>query len=51
MLVAKGGRCWGVGGTGLYRQWCDLIEKFSIDTPFGAPSGELSLAHLGDKQV
>ena len=38
-----------IGGTGLYElDGIEQVEKFSIDTPFGAPSAEISIGHYGD---
>ncbi|MDX8406517.1 MAG: S-methyl-5'-thioadenosine phosphorylase [Mariprofundus sp.] len=41
-----------IGGSGLYQiDGIEIIERLSIDTPFGAPSDELLLARIGDQEV
>jgi 5'-methylthioadenosine phosphorylase len=39
-----------IGGSGLYAL-LDAPEIFSVDTPYGAPSGDITVASLGDRRV
>jgi 5'-methylthioadenosine phosphorylase len=39
-----------IGGSGFYR-FLDDAEPVALDTPYGAPSGELALAQLGERRI
>ncbi|PIW47503.1 MAG: S-methyl-5'-thioadenosine phosphorylase [Zetaproteobacteria bacterium CG12_big_fil_rev_8_21_14_0_65_54_13] len=41
-----------IGGSGLYHiDGVEVIDTLAIDTPYGAPSGELLLARIADQEV
>lgn len=41
-----------IGGSGLYHiADVEIIDTLTIDTPYGAPSDDLLLAHIGDQEV
>jgi 5'-methylthioadenosine phosphorylase len=39
-----------VGGSGFY-ELADHVERISVDTPYGSPSGEIHIAQLGGQSV
>jgi 5'-methylthioadenosine phosphorylase len=52
MTNRKTGRTGIIGGSGLYEiEGVEAIESLSIETPFGKPSDDLLLAHIGGHEV